>query len=80
MTETRISRRAMLAGAAALATTVAYGPARAAKPYNPPASLIDAALLAALHALDADVRGNPLRCSARVSREQDGRQPEPLQR
>ena len=37
------SRRSLLAGAAAAASMTAYRPVRAAKPYDPPGSLIDAA-------------------------------------
>ena len=45
MSDNRISRRSLLGavGAGALGTTFSYGPARAQKPFNPPASLVEAA-------------------------------------
>ena len=43
MSEKRISRRQVLGSAVALGALTAYGPARAAKPYDPPAALLDAA-------------------------------------
>ena len=45
MSDSLITRRSLLgaAGLGALGTTISYGPARAQKPYNPPAALIDAA-------------------------------------
>ena len=38
-----LTRRHVIGSLAAAGATLAYGPARAAKPYDPPGSLIDAA-------------------------------------
>ena len=43
MSEKRLSRRRVLGSAASLGALTAYGPARASKPFDPPAALLDAA-------------------------------------